>query len=108
MAYIYIIGRKDPVRVSNPMGREIKKRWLGHDVVPGVDKEVKLDLGDAWSGKYGQIRSIEIEAETKQKPKEEQEPEISPEKREMIKRKLREIRAHYEKVGVLKPKYEEK
>lgn len=93
MAFINIIGRKEPVKVSNDIARVAKKRWLGEENTPPADKDDILDLGDAWAGKYGQIKSIELEIERKYEIETKEEPKIRTEaERLMIKQKLQEAK----------------
>lgn len=93
MAQIFIKGKADPIRVSNEVGRGIKKIWLGDDNTEPADTNRKLDLGDAWAGVYGQIKSIEIEADYRkvEKPS-EPEPEMTPEQQQRAKHRMQMVR----------------
>jgi len=105
MAYINIIGRKDPIRLNNKDARIIKKIWLGDEKTPPADKDRALDLGDVWAGKYGQIKNIELEPEYKSKPEEQEyHRELTPEERERNRIRLAAMRKDMEKIGLLKPK----
>ncbi len=63
MALIKIKGRKDALTIPDDVARKIKQRKFG-DESRGVEKALSndlVDLGDEWSGEYGQIVSIELE-----------------------------------------------
>lgn len=104
MAYINIIGRKDPVKVNNQDARIIKKIWLGDEKTPPADKDRPLDLGDVWAGKYGQIRNVELEPEYKPKPEDKPEPELTEEQKAINRERFKRMRKDMEKIGLLKPK----
>lgn len=93
MAKIHIKGRADPINVNNQMGREIKKIWLGEDLTPPADTNRKLDLGDAWAGVYGQIKSVEIEPDYRKVDKpSEPEPEMTPFEKQRSQRRMRMVK----------------
>lgn len=89
------------IKVSNERGREIKKKWLGGNGIPPVDKESVLDLGDVWAGKYGEIRAIEIEFENRINQKEEVQRPKTPEEQAKITAKLEQIRKNLMEKGLL-------
>lgn len=93
MALIFIKGKSDPIRVSNQTGRGIKKIWLGDDNVEPADTNRKLDLGDAWAGVYGQIKSIEIEIDYRkvEKPS-EPEPELTEAQKERSQHRMKMVK----------------
>jgi hypothetical protein len=101
MAFINIIGRKEPVKVSNEIARVAKKRWLGEENTAPADKDDILDLGDTWAGKYGQIKSIELEIEKKYEAEADYEPKVRTEaEKQMIRQKLQEAKSKLFAKGV--------
>lgn len=64
MSVIKIRGRADPIFLPYEQAKWIKQRKFGDDTVnPPIPKALPsdlLDLGDQWSGTYGQINSIEL------------------------------------------------
>lgn len=107
MSQIYIKGKPDPIRVTNTVGREIKKLWLGDDNVEPADKNRVLDLGDAWAGVYGQIKSIEIDPEYKPTKVDEDinKPETDAD-REKRRLGYKRVRESLESQGIISKKTE--
>jgi hypothetical protein len=64
MSIIKIKGRADPIFRPYEIAKKIKQRKFGDDtvspVVPKASSNDLLDLGDEWSGSYGQVISIEL------------------------------------------------
>lgn len=61
MGIIKIKGKKEGVTVPNEVARQIKARWLGLSGEQKRSPDSTLDLGDEWSGYYGDIKSVELE-----------------------------------------------
>ncbi len=64
MSVIKIRGRSDPIFRPYEVAKKIKQRKFGDDNVsppiPKASPSDLIDLGDEWSGSYGQITSIEL------------------------------------------------
>lgn len=109
MSVIKIKGRSDPLFRPYAVAKKIKQRKFGDDGVsppiPKASPSDLIDLGDEWSGTYGQIISIELN-DKPEPPRlaEEAVIEITPEVEAMRRKKLDETREWLEAKGILKKK----
>lgn len=109
MSVIKIRGRSDPVFRPYAVAKKIKQRKFGDDTVtPPISKASPsdlIDLGDEWSGSYGQIVSIELndKPQPAQLQSEEDKPQ-TPEQKEANRKVLAEMRKDMEARGILKPR----
>lgn len=106
MGQILIKGRTDAIKLDNETCRNIKDRWLGN-LEKGIEKSDKndiLDLGDAWAGTYGQIKTVEIDPEhRKTSPQEEIKP-LSEAQIQANRTKMKQMREDMEAKGILRKK----
>ena len=82
MAFIKIRGRREPVEIDNERARQVKARKFGTDTIEKADPREDLDLGDVWSGEYGQV--IGIELTPVKKPQKSKQEEYQEEERKRI------------------------
>lgn len=95
MSIIKIKGRADPIFRPYEVAKKIKQRKFGDETTsPKVLKASPsdlIDLGDEWSGSYGQIVSIELNDKPKAVQPLLEDPEPTPEERKRGKEMLRKI-----------------
>jgi len=101
MALIILSGRKDPIEVTNDRARMIKARWSGVGGMKASSEDL-VDL-DWISFRYGQIKSIEMQKETKERDVEFTRPLTEQEKRDRAVMMAR-IRKNLEDQGILQKK----
>lgn len=102
MAAIYVVTRKDPIRIANSLAKTIKAIWLGTDLTPPAPKDRQLDLGDVWSGLYGQIKSIEMDQEYKSIHAPQEYRDLTDKERERVKNRLKKVRENLIQNGTIK------
>ncbi len=95
MSTIKIRGRADVVVVPYSLAKKVKQRKFGDETVsppiPKASPKDLIDLGDVWSGEYGQIVAIELNDKPSSILPQIAEPELTPEQKKMAKEQIRKI-----------------
>ena len=64
MAYIRVIGRREPIEVGDTLAREVKKaKWGTPEMAPTKQSSDLIDIGN-WVGSYGEIKSVDFTQKT--------------------------------------------
>lgn len=104
MGIIKIKGRSEPIIRPYDIAKKVKQRKFGDDTIsPPIQKASPsdlIDLGDEWSGTYGQIISIELN--DKPKPVQiEEHIELTLDEKKQRGKKLKETREWLKERGII-------
>lgn len=109
MSIIKIRGRSDPIFRPYHIAKMIKQKKFGDDVAsPPIQKvtpDSLCDLGDEWSGTYGQIISIELN-DKPQPVQIEEESTLSPEQEKSRRKAIDETSEWLRARGIIHKKEE--
>lgn len=99
MSTIKIKGRIDLIQRPYELAKKIKQRRFGDDTVsPPIPKALAsedIDLGDEWSGTYGQIVSIELNDKPRAPQGQIREPDPTPKQRNFARQAINKIRDEF-------------
>lgn len=105
MAILKIKRRTEVIIRPYEFMKKIKQRWGGDDTVtPPIEKASKdavLDLGDEYTGTYGQIESIELNDRPRASQSEPEDVPLSDEEKKSNRHALEKVRKDLEEQGFL-------